>query len=107
MRQAVNSLESRRMLNYLDQSDPVMALLEYLERMARQSRTVPPLYLEVRRLFTQHFEDFLAEATPEHLRTAQTSSPAIEKAENLHAGIPRLEVEQTLQMPARRKAING
>ena len=107
MRQAVNSLQNRRMLNYLDRSDPIMALLEYLEQMARQGRTVPSLYLEIRRLFTQHYEDFLAEATTGHLRTAQASSPNMEKAENVEAGIFRPEVEQTLQMPARRKAING
>jgi hypothetical protein len=107
MGQAVNSLQSRRMLNYLDQSDPVMALLEYLERMARQSRTVPPLYLEVRRLFTQHFEDFRSGAAPGPIQTAPASDSDIEKAESLQARVSRPEVENILQMPARRKAING
>ena len=107
MRQAVNSLVSRRVLNYLDRSDPVMALLEYLERMARQGKTVPPLYLEIRRLFTQHREDFRSGAAPEPLQTAQASGLDIEKAESLQARVSRPEVENILQMPARRKAING
>jgi hypothetical protein len=107
MRQAANSLVSRKVLNYLDQSDPVMALLEYLERMARQGKTVPPLYLEIRRLFTQHHEDFLAEAAPGPIRTSPASGLDIKRAENLPARVSRPEVEQTLQMPGRRKAING
>jgi len=95
MRRAINSLKNRRMLDYVDRSDPVMELLEYLEQMARRGKTVPPLYLEIRRLFTEHHEGFRAEAARELLPTTQVSHLDTQKT------------EKVLQMPPRRKAING
>ena len=91
MRQAVNALVSRKMLHYLDQGDPVMALLEHLESLARKGKSVPPLYLEARRLLSENINAFSGLPTE--------SSPTILRApENPPRG---------MLLPPGRKAING
>ena len=91
MRQAVNALVSRKMLHYLDQGDPVMALLKHLESLARKGKSVPPLYLEARRFLADNISALSAlpsEAPP-------GNSPAL------------LAPQPDSPLPPPRKAING
>jgi transposase InsO family protein len=61
MRRAFFSLRRDRRFRYNtdpDHCDPIFALLEHLEATALKKKIVPPLYLEVRSLLTQHLEEF-------------------------------------------------
>jgi hypothetical protein len=91
MRQAVNALVSRKQLQYLEQSDPIMALLEHLESLARKGKSVPPLYLEARRVLTENFA-VLAAQPPD--RNTLTRGSAVPPA-------------PANALPPPRKAING
>ncbi len=91
MRQAINALVSRKMLHYLNQDDPVMALLEHLESLARKGKYVPPLYLEARRLLSENI-NALSGWRPEHPPTI-LPAPATSQRE--------------VALPLARKAING
>lgn len=88
MRQAVNSLVNRKMLHYLEQGDPVMALLEHLESLARKGKAVPPLYLEARRVLAENFAELSALPADHSMPTGSEAAP-----------------ERTLPPP--RQAING
>jgi len=90
MRQAVNALVSRKQLHYLEQSDPIMALLEHLESLARKGRSVPPLYLEARRVLTEGVAAH-GRQPPEHNIPADASALPL----------------PTHALPPPRKAING
>ena len=91
MRQAVNALVSRKMLHYLEQSDPVMALLEHLESLAQKGKSVPPLYLEARRLLTENISALsgLPRDSSDHATELATISP------------------MAVPLPPSRKTING
>ena len=91
MRQAVNALVSRKMLHYLDQDDPVMALLKHLESLARKGKTLPPLYLEARRFLA----DNISSLSGLPLETPSGNSTALV--------IPQPDGP----LPPPRKAING
>ena len=74
MRQAVNSLVRRKMIHYLDQDDPVVALLDHLETLARKGKAVPPLYLEARRLLAGSIGE-LAEVAANRVAADKISRP--------------------------------
>jgi hypothetical protein len=107
MRQVINSLAGRKVLNYVEQSDPVMALLEHLEKIALQGKIVPPLYLEVRKLFTQHLSEFRSDPPQESIVTIPATKLKLKESESRPAtsSIPKLRV--SLELPLRRKTMNG
>ena len=61
MRKAVNSLVHRKRIHYLTENDPIMALMDYYENT--NNKTVSPVYLEARRLFSKKIEDVMDSET--------------------------------------------
>jgi hypothetical protein len=53
MRQTINSLVTRKMIHFTSNSDPIRALLDYLEKSIHKGGGIPPVYLEARRILSQ------------------------------------------------------
>jgi hypothetical protein len=106
MRQAIHSLRHRRLLHYLEQDDPVIALLEYLENIARKGNAVPPLYLDLRRLLDQHQAEYRSELLPV-MQTVPAAASDLGLPQRAPKTAPRPEVGKASPTPPLRKAING
>ena len=108
MRQAVNSLVHRKILHYLDQTDPVMALLKHLESLAIKGKSVPSLYLEARRVLADNLHSVVADR-PSTDTTTHAIRPrhavVFEEPPARAKTAPLRESEAPL--PPFRKAING
>jgi hypothetical protein len=104
MRRAVNSLVQRKVLHYLGQSDPIIALLEHFESAAHKGSHVPPLYLEMRRYLTSYLEEFRSESTPAPQPALQAD---IRRRKQDALEIVKSNSRQKDLVLSPRKAING
>jgi hypothetical protein len=84
-----------------------MALLEHLEKMAIHGKVVPPLYLEVRKLFTQHLSEFRSASIAAPTRTIPTTNMDMHEHEDSLTEMSRPEHERAPRVFSHRKAING
>ncbi|WP_433964436.1 hypothetical protein [Tunturiibacter gelidiferens] len=104
MRRAINSLSHRKRDVFLNQSDPVIAWLEYLESSALKKKAVEPLYLEVRRFFSQYANEIQA---PPTTMSGQQQAGARPRQTNTRQPKTTPSVTVNMRLPAPRVAANG